>query len=90
MCSTDKYGFPRSHRKQKKSYYGFQTGDLVIAHIPKGRYAGRHIGRIAVRESGYFDIRDHAGKRICQGISWRHMRVMQRNSGWQYEKQAIA
>jgi 5-methylcytosine-specific restriction endonuclease McrA len=90
LCNVDKYGFPRSHRSGKKSYYGFQTGDLVVALIPCGKYAGRHIGRVAVRASGSFDIKDVTGKRICQGVSWRHMRILQRNNGWQYGKQIVA
>ncbi|MDA8334784.1 MAG: hypothetical protein M0Z41_07305, partial [Peptococcaceae bacterium] len=48
---------------------GFQTGDLVVADIPKGKYQGRWRGRVAVRKTGYFDIGDGTGKRICQGIS---------------------
>jgi 5-methylcytosine-specific restriction endonuclease McrA len=90
MCNLDKYGFPRSHRKRKKSYYGFQTGDLVVAHVPKGKYAGRHVGRVSARESGDFDIKDHTGKRICQGVSCKHMQVLQRGDGWRYGKQKIA
>jgi len=90
MCNTDKYGFPKSHRTKQKLFFGFQTGDMVVANLPQGKYKGMWFGRIAVRASGYFDIRDGTGKRICQGVSWRHMRVLQRNSGWQYEKKGIA
>jgi 5-methylcytosine-specific restriction endonuclease McrA len=90
MCNVDKYGFPRSHRKKKKSYYGFQTGDIVIAHVPKGKYAGCHVGRVSVRENGSFDIKDYAGKLICQGVSYKYMRVLQRGDGWRYGKQKIA
>lgn len=86
MCNTDAHGFPIGHRERKKSIFGFQTGDLVIADIPKGKYAGRWIGRVAVRASGYFDIKDGLGKRICQGISHKYMKVLQRGDGWQHEK----
>ncbi len=89
MCNTDRYGFPVSHRSSRKFHFGFQTGDLVVAEIPKGKYAGRWTGRVAVRSSGYFDIKDGSGRRICQGISWKYMRMVQRNDGWQYEKQKI-
>jgi 5-methylcytosine-specific restriction endonuclease McrA len=90
MCNTDKYGFPKSHRTRQKQFFDFQTGDIVAANIPRGKYQGRFVGRVAVRASGYFDIKDGTGKRICQGISWKYMRTLQRNSGWQYEKKGIA
>jgi len=86
MCNTDKNGFPISHRSRQKQYFGFQTGDLVVAKIPKGKYAGFHVGRVAVRASGYFDIKTGSGKRTCQGISHKYFRVLQRAGGWQYEK----
>lgn len=90
MCNPDAYGFPKSYRTRKKIHYGFQTGDIVVANIPKGKYKGCWIGRVVVRASGYFDIKDSTGKRLCQGISHRHLRVLQRSDGWQYEKKFIA
>lgn len=89
MCNTDKYGFPKSHRKSQKLFFGFQTGDLVKADIPKGKYAGKHTGRIACRASGYFDIKDGSGTRICQGVSHKYLKIIQRADGWQYEKTKI-
>ncbi|MDR9785828.1 MAG: RNA-guided endonuclease IscB [Peptococcaceae bacterium MAG4] len=90
MCNTDKYGFPVSHRARQKMRFGFMTGDLVVAEIPKGKYAGRWVGRVAVRSSGYFDVKDGAGRRVCQGVSHRHFRLLQRANGWQYEKEGVA
>jgi len=49
MCGTDRYGFPIRHKSRAKSFQGFQTGDLVRAVIRTGKYAGTHIGRIAIR-----------------------------------------
>ncbi|MGD1705110.1 RNA-guided endonuclease IscB [Dapis sp. BLCC M229] len=58
MVNSDKYGFPRGAPKlQQKSFFGFQTGDMVKAVIPKGKYAGTHTGRIAVRKKGNFKIK---------------------------------
>lgn len=90
MCNTDKFGFPKSHRKNKKLYNGFQSGDIVKADIPKGKYAGKHTGRVAVRSTGYFDIKNSAGTRICQGVSHKYFKVAQRADGWQYEKTKIS
>ncbi len=89
MAGVDKYGFPIRHRERKKVHHGFQTGDLVVADIPKGKYQGRWRGRVVVRKTGYFDIRDGTGKRLCQGISARYCRLLQRANGWQYERESL-
>jgi 5-methylcytosine-specific restriction endonuclease McrA len=57
MCRTDKYGFPKAHRTHKTMFMGFQTGDVVKADIPGGKYAGSHIGRLsAVRQRPSFTL----------------------------------
>jgi 5-methylcytosine-specific restriction endonuclease McrA len=57
MCRTNKYGFPKAHRTHKRMYMGFQTGDIVKADIPGGKYAGHHIGRLsAVRQRPSFKL----------------------------------
>ncbi len=48
-CRPNKFGFPKSHAPKAKFFRGFQTGDLVSASIPKGKFAGQYIGRIAIR-----------------------------------------
>lgn len=48
-CRTDKYGFPKAHAPKAKFFKGFQTGDLVKACIPNGKFAGNYVGRIAIR-----------------------------------------
>jgi hypothetical protein len=90
MCNTNKFGFPISHRTRQKQFFGFQTGDLVRANVPKGKYAGIWTGRVMVRAKGNFDIKDGVGKRVCQGINHRYMQLLQRNDGWQYEKTKIS
>jgi 5-methylcytosine-specific restriction endonuclease McrA len=50
----DKYGFPKAHAMRAKFFQGFQTGDIVKANIPSGKYAGRYIGRIAIRHRPSF------------------------------------
>ena len=86
LCKTDKHGFPISHRSGKKNHFEFQTGDIVTATVPRGKYMGRHTGRVAARANGSFDIKDSAGKRIAQSVLHKHCRLLQRNSGWHYEK----
>lgn len=48
-CRTNKFGFPKSHAPQAKFFQGFQTGDLISASIPQGKFAGQYVGRIAIR-----------------------------------------
>ena len=48
-CRPDRFGFPKSHAPKAKFFQGFQTGDLVSASIPKGKFAGQYVGRIAIR-----------------------------------------
>jgi 5-methylcytosine-specific restriction endonuclease McrA len=86
MCNPDKYGFPRGHRTARKLHFGFQTGDIVRIIVPKGKYRGTWVGRVAVRASGYFDLKDNYGKRICQGISYKTCCLIQRTDGWQYDQ----
>ncbi len=58
MVNSDKYGFPRGKPKlRQKSFYGFQTGDILKANVPKGKYAGIHTGRISVRSRGSFQLK---------------------------------
>ncbi|MGB5594116.1 MAG: hypothetical protein WBM62_08840, partial [Crocosphaera sp.] len=48
-CRPNKFGFPKSHASKAKFFQGFQTGDLVSASVPKGKFAGQYVGRIAIR-----------------------------------------
>ena len=52
----DKYGFPRGYLTRQKTVQGFQTGDQVLAEVPSGKRAGSHVGRVAIRASGSFNI----------------------------------
>jgi 5-methylcytosine-specific restriction endonuclease McrA len=74
MCTPNKYGFPVRHRTRCKTFFGFQTGDMVRAILPTGKFAGAHVGRLTVRESGVFEMRTPIGKvspvrhKYCQSI----------------------
>jgi 5-methylcytosine-specific restriction endonuclease McrA len=54
MCATNKYGFPICHRTHNKTFMGFKTGDIVSANIPKGKFAGKHFGRVTIRQRKRF------------------------------------
>jgi len=84
MCGTDEHGFPTRHRQRKKVHFGYQTGDLVRAVVPGGKYAGVHVGRVLARATGSFDIKTKQGRQ--QGINHRHCRPIHRNDGYSYQK----
>jgi hypothetical protein len=71
MCRVDKYGFPRTSAKiRQKRVFGFATGDIVKAIIPKGKFTGTITGRISIRATGSFNI-GQGGKvnhKYCQAI----------------------
>lgn len=82
MQRVDRHGFPRTSTKGARRVQGFQTGDRVEAIVPKGLKAGRHVGRVAVRSSGSFNIQTPNG--VVQGISHRHCRVLHQADGYTY------
>ncbi|BCX88367.1 hypothetical protein MIN45_P0736 [Methylomarinovum tepidoasis] len=78
----NKYGFPRGYLNRQKCHFGFQTGDWVRAEVPSGKKAGVHVGRVAVRASGSFNIQTPQG--VVQGVHARHCRLLQRADGYGY------
>jgi hypothetical protein len=82
MCRMDRFGFPRTGAKQAKRVYGFQTGDLVRAVVPKGTKQGTYVGRVAVRTSGSFNLTTRQG--TIQGISHRWCVLVARADGYTY------
>ena len=82
MCRVDRFGFPRTKAKSVKRVKGFQTGDMVRAVVEKGKKAGRYFGRVAIRASGSFNIKQ--SKETIQGIGWRWCQLIQRMDGYAY------
>lgn len=78
----DGFGFPRGYLMRSKSAHGFQTGDLVIAVVPKGKRAGTHTGRVAIRKTGSFNVTTAQG--VVQDINYKNCRVVQRSDGYGY------
>lgn len=80
----DKFGFPRGYLIRKKQAFGFQTGDLVKADVPKGKRAGCHKGRVAIRARGSFNIQTPQG--LVTDISHKNCRLLQRADGYSYQQ----
>jgi hypothetical protein len=70
--------------KAAKRVHGFQTGDIIIAIVPSGKHQRTHVGRVAIRSSGRFNLTTAAG--TLQGISHRHCRRLQHADGFEYTK----
>ena len=71
------------YKKTPKRVKGFQTGDIVVAEIPNGKYAGRHVGRVVTRQKRQFSIRTTTGELISTNP--KNCKVLQRNSGYRYQ-----
>src|SRR2546423_2388188 len=78
MCRPDKYGFPRTGAKARRVVKGFQTGDIVKALVPTGKKQGTHVGKVAVRTAGSFNIGP------VQGIGWQYCQVLHYADGYSY------
>jgi 5-methylcytosine-specific restriction endonuclease McrA len=78
----DRYGFPRGYMTRTKRVHGFQTGDLVRAEVRAGKKVGTHIGRVAVRATGSFNIQKF--DTVVQGVAHRYCRLIQRSDGYGY------
>jgi hypothetical protein len=76
------HGFPRGYLMRSKTAFGFQTGDMVMAHVTTGGKSGTYRGRVAIRASGSFNIQTGTG--LVQGISHRFCTVIQRADGYGY------
>ena len=82
MCRMDKYGFLGTKPKGSKLVKGFQTGDMVKAVVPSGLNAGKHLGRVIIKSSGYFEIKSKNSS--VQGINHKYCRLIQRGDGYLY------
>ncbi len=79
--TPDRFGFPRLQRPRGKVHHGYSTGDLVAAVVPKGKWAGRWVGRVAVRTSGQHRITTLTSR---FDVSHRNLRLLQRADGYSY------
>src|SRR5262249_30402225 len=81
MCSTNKYGFPIRHRTGRKTFLGFETGDVVKADIPRGKYVGSYVGRVTIRQRPSF---------ILNGFDAhpKDLKRIHRSDGYEYQGQS--
>ncbi len=82
MCGTNKYGFPVRHRSNQQVHFGFKTGDIVKANVPKGKKAGSYAGRVLCRAKGSFDISTAKGR--VSGINHKYCQSIHKKDGYNY------
>jgi hypothetical protein len=79
--TPDRFGFPRLRRARAKQHFGYVTGDLVRATVPRGKWAGTWTGRISVRARGQHSLATPRGR---VNVSHRNLRLLQRGDGYGY------
>ncbi|MEO1372875.1 MAG: RNA-guided endonuclease IscB [Cyanobacteria bacterium J06635_10] len=83
MCTTNKHGFPIRHRTRQKTHFGYQTGDIVRAVLPKGKFAGTHHVRVTTRKTGVFELRPVDAPKVSP-VNHKYCQVLHRNDGYSY------
>lgn len=81
-CRPDKYGFPKGHAPKAKFFQGFQTGDIVKADIPSGKFAGQYVGRIAIRFRPSFVLQLPSQK---FDVHPKYLKTIHRADGYEYQ-----
>lgn len=82
QCRTDKFGFPVRYCSRTKFHKCFQTGDIVKAVVTSGKKIGTHVGRVATRATGSFNISTPDG--LVQGISHQYCQHIHQKDGYSY------
>ncbi|WP_328635500.1 RNA-guided endonuclease IscB [Streptomyces sp. NBC_00356] len=85
--TPDRFGFPRLRRERRKQHFGYVTGDLVRAEIPKGKRAGTWTGRVSVRARGQHSLTTPGGR---INVSYLHLHLLQRADGYAYSSRQEA
>lgn len=82
--NTDKHGFPVSYFPNKKVFYGFKTGDIVKAKVPKKyKTGGVWLGKVSIRSTGSFKITLSNGEKI-DGVNHKYCTLTQKADGYNY------
>ena len=80
-CGTDKYGFPVRHAPTEKFFRDFQTGDIVKAVVPSGKYKGEYTGRIAIRFRPSFKL---SSSEKSFDVHPKYLTVVHKADGYEY------
>ena len=84
MCLVNAIGFPRVGPKAGVRFFGYQTGDVVRAEIPKGKNVGVHMVRLSVSVDGSFLMKPRSGEAFKS--SYKYItRLVDRCGSFEYE-----
>lgn len=79
------------YKDNTKRMSGIQSGDIVVADVPLGasKYVGIHKGRVTIRKTGYFSIKEKQpdGKYKPIPVNQKYCRVLQHTDGYEYQYQ---
>ena len=81
-CRSDKYGFPKAHAPKSKFFQGFQTGDIVKADVPRGKFTGQYVGRIAIRFRPSFVLQLPSQK---FDVHPKYLKTIHKADGYEYK-----
>lgn len=70
------------YKDNAKTAFGFMSGDIVKASIPKGKYAGDYFGRLTIRKTGSFALKTKTGTIPC--INYKYCKLLHRSDGYSY------
>lgn len=70
------------YKDNAKTAFGFMSGDIVKANIPKGKYAGDYFGRITIRKTGSFALKTKDGTVPC--VNYKYCKLLHRSDGYSY------
>lgn len=80
-CRSDKFGFPKAHAQGAKFFQGFQTGDIVKADVPTGKFMGLYVGRVAIRFRPSFVLQLPTQK---FDVNPKYLKIIHKADGYEY------
>ena len=91
LLRGNNFFIPRSQAESDPAFkqiipYALIVFQNSVLHYVRGKKAGEHVGRVAVRASGSFNVQTSTA--VVQGISWRYCRVLSRGDGYTYHTRA--
>jgi hypothetical protein len=85
MCRTDKYGFPVAHKERRANLFGWKTGDLARAVIPKGKYTGYYpIGRVVAKKGSFLFAPPGVKGKDRISVNHKYLMPIHRRDGYAY------
>ena len=72
----------KKYKDRTKSVFGFMSGDIVSANVPKGKFKGSYVGRITIRKTGTFALATSTGQKF--DVNHKYCKIVHRSDGYNY------